>query len=276
MKNAIMWTSEPPSPVSLLIISNMGVPTQLVNTIQQFLGLPNTAISKLNGSDLINEKRAYEYVLELEKADSVVVYWYGDPAKVTLSLGTTTYTGVNVTVAGAHGAFIGYVSTAGTWVLSIKLKDDDPLLTPIAFEVYSSYDTTKPSINTPHQEPETVVPNQNVTISVNVTDTESGIAEVILSYSTDNGATWNNETMTPEIEPTFVGQILGFSEGTQVWYKVIAYDNAGNSETNDNIGQYYVYTVIPEFPALLSFLTTVYTLTTIIMFLKLKKKKAIH
>jgi len=268
MKNAIKWTSEPPTPVSLTVVSNMGVPTQLINTIRQRLGLPDTAISKWNSSDVINKKRAYEYALELEKADSVVVYWYGDPAKVTLNLGTTTYTGVNVTVAGAHGAFIGYVPTAGTWILSIKLKDDDPLLTPVAFEVYPSYDTTNPSISTPHQEPETVVPNQNVTISVNVTDIESGIAEVILSYSTDNGATWNNETMTPQIGNTFMGQIPGFSEGTQVWYKVIAYDNAGNSETNDNIGQYYVYTVIPEFPTWLLLLFAFIVLTAAIILVK--------
>jgi hypothetical protein len=119
------------------------------------------------------------------------------------------------------------------------------------------------------------MPNQNVTISVNVTDTESGIAEVILSYSTDNGATWNNETMTPEIGDTYVGQIPGFSEGTHVWYKVIAYDNAGNLETNDNLGQYYVYTVIPEFPTSISFLITTFTLITVVTFVKLKKKNAI-
>jgi len=273
MKNAIKWASEPPSPVSLKVVSNMGVPTQLTTIIRQRLGLPDTAISKWNGSDVINEKRMYQYTLELEKADSVVVYWYGDPAKITLSLGTTTYTGVNITVAGVHGAFIGYVSMEGTWTLSIKLKDDDPLLTPIAFEVYSSYDITKPSIDTPHQEPEIVMPYQNVTISANVTDTESGMAEVILSYSTDNGTTWSNITMTHEIGDAYVRQIPGFSEGTHVWYKVIAYDNAGNVETNDNLGQYYVYTAIPEFPTLISFLITAFTMITVVMFLKFKSEK---
>lgn len=273
MKNAIKWASEPPSPVSLIVVSNMGVPTQLTTITRQRLGLPDTAISKWNGSDVINEKRMYQYTLELEKADSVVVYWYGDPAKITLSLGTTTYTGVNITVASVHGAFIGYVSMEGTWTLSIKLKDDDPLLTPIAFEVYSSYDITKPSIDTPHQEPEIVMPYQNVTISANVTDTESGIAGVILSYSTDNGTTWNNITMTHEIGDAYVHQIPGFSEGTHVWYKVIAYDNAGNVETNDNLGQYYVYTAIPEFPTLISFLITAFTMITVVMFLKFKSEK---
>lgn len=273
MKNAIKWTSEPPSPVSMTIVSNMGVPTQLINTVRQRLGLPSTAIGKWNGSDVINEKRVYEYTLELDKADSVIVYWYGDPAKVTLSLGTTTYTATNITVANAHGASIGYVSMEGTWTLKIKLKDDDPLLTPIAFEVYSSYDTTKPSIGTPLREPETVILHQNVTISVNVTDAESGIAEVILSYSTDNGTTWNNATMSPEIGDTYMGQILGFSEGIHVWYRIIAYDNAGNVETNDNLGQYYVYTVIPEFSTLIPMLIIMIFMTTTLLFLKVKRRK---
>ncbi|MBS7633126.1 hypothetical protein KEJ15_05860 [Candidatus Bathyarchaeota archaeon] len=157
MKNTIKWASQPPTPVSMTVVSNMGIPTQLLSTIQQQLGLPDIAIGKWNGSDVINEKKMYQFTLELEKADSVV-YWYGDPAKVTLSSGTTTYTATNVTVADVRGAFIGYVSMKGTWTLSIKLKADDPLLTPVAFEAYPSYDTTKPFIDIPLQEPEMVMP----------------------------------------------------------------------------------------------------------------------
>jgi len=270
MKNAMKWASQPPTPISMTVVSNMGIPTQLVSIIRQRLGLPDIAIGNWNGSDVINEKKMYQFTLELDKADSVVVYWYGDPANVTLSLGTTMYTGTNITVADVRGAFIGYVSMKGTWTLSIKLKDDDPLLTPVAFEAYPSYDTTKPFIDIPLQEPATVMPYQNVTISVNVTDTESGIAEVILSYSADNGTTWNNVTMTPETGDVYMGQISGFSEGTHVWYKIIAYDNAGNAETNNNLGQYYIYTVIPEFPTLISLLMIALIVTSVITFLKVK------
>jgi hypothetical protein len=45
----------------------------------------------------------------------------------------------------------------------------------------------------------------------------------------------------------YYAMILGQSEGTFVKYKVIAYDNAGNMAVEDNAGQYFTYTVIPEF-----------------------------
>ncbi len=38
---------------------------------------------------------------------------------------------------------------------------------------------------------------------------------------------------------------------TWVNYKIIAYDNAENSAVEDNAGEYYVYHVIPEFPAVM-------------------------
>jgi len=270
MKNAIKWASQPPSPISMTVISNMGIPTQLVTTIRQQLRLPDTATSKWNGSDLINEKRTYSYALNLSKADSVIVYWYGDPANITLSLGTTIHTATNITVAGARAAFIGYVSTEGTWTLNIKLKDDDPLLTPIVFEIYSSYDVTKPSIDIPSQQPEIVMPYQNVTISANVTDTESGVAEVILSYSIDNGTSWSNVTMRKDVGYTYIGQIPGFSADTNIWYKIVAYDHSGNVAVDDNTGQYHVYTVIPEF---LNWLPLILTLLIASLCMVISKRK---
>lgn len=274
MKNAISWASKPPTPKPMTVISNLGVPFELVNTIRKQLGQPDVAVTKWNGSDVINEKRTYLYALDLNKADSVVAYWYGDPANVTLTLGDTTYMAANVTVAGAHGAFIGYVSTEGTWTLSIKLKNDDPLLTPVAIEIYPSYDSTSPFINTPSQDPpEDLQPDQVVTVSVNVTDAESGVREVILSYSTDGGATWTNVTMSGANGDTYVGQIPGFPAGTNVQYKVVAYDNAGNFAVNDKAGQYWVYTVIPEFPTCLSLLLVLLVLTLVIV---LVKKKITH
>ena len=272
MKNAIRWASKPPTPKPMTVISNLGVPFELVNTIQTQLRLPDVAVAKWNGSDVINEKRTYLYALNLNKADSVVVYWYGDPANVTLTLGGTTYIATNVTVAGARGAFIGYVSTDGTWTLSIKLKNDDPLLTAVAIEIYPSYDSTSPFIGTPSQDPpEDVQPNQEVTVSVNVTDAESGVREVVLSYSTDEGASWTNVTISRANGDTYVGQIPGFSAGTNVQYKIIAYDNAGNFAVNDKAGQYYVYTVIPEFPTWLSLLLVLLVLTLVIVLVNRRK-----
>jgi len=43
--------------------------------------------------------------------------------------------------------------------------------------------------------------------------------------------------------------IPGQPADTLVRYEITAYDNAGNHRVEDNSGQYYVYTVIPEFPS---------------------------
>jgi len=49
-------------------------------------------------------------------------------------------------------------------------------------------DITPPLIATPFQEPDKVTPDQAVKVSVNVTDTESGVKSVILSYTANGGA----------------------------------------------------------------------------------------
>jgi hypothetical protein len=104
-------------------------------------------------------------------------------------------------------------------------------------------ESTPPAIGTPVHTPETPGPGENITVSVDVTDEESGVDTVTLSYSTDGGETWNNVTMSKTTGDTYEGQILGLPAGTQVEYKIIAYDNAGNSAIDDNNGQYYVYVV---------------------------------
>ena len=135
-------------------------------------------------------------------------------------------------------------------------------------------DITPPLIGTPSRNPqeENVQSNQPVTVSVNVTDTQTGVREVILSYSRDQSATWTNITMSWVNGDTYVGQIPGFPEGTQVQYIIIAYDNAGNFAINDNAGQYYVYAVIPEFP-LITLLATLMMFTIVAAALAQKKTR---
>ena len=116
-------------------------------------------------------------------------------------------------------------------------------------------DTTPPLIQTPFQQPEPakVTPDKTVTVYVNVTDMESGVKNVILSYTTNGGATWNNLTMLYNATTAlYQATIPAFPSGTNVCYKVIAYDNADNVAINDNAGQYYCYTVNPPAPPPLS------------------------
>jgi len=110
-------------------------------------------------------------------------------------------------------------------------------------------DSTPPVIGTPFHSPETPDDDEAVTVSVNVTDAFVVRPDgVILSYSTDGGEAWNNVTMSKTTGDTYEGEIPGLPSGTNVQYKIIAYDSAGNSAVDDNNGQYYVYEVIQEVP----------------------------
>lgn len=110
-------------------------------------------------------------------------------------------------------------------------------------------DDTDPVIDPPIQTPELPDDGEAVTISVNVTDADTGIPPygVILSYRTNAGI-WTNVTMTKMIGNLFEGEIPGFSGGTYVEYRIIARDYADNEALEDKSGAYYVYTVVSEFP----------------------------
>jgi len=112
-----------------------------------------------------------------------------------------------------------------------------------------TWDVEPPSISDISQDPEIPDDLETVTVTVIVTDTESGVHNVTLSYSTDGGETWTNATMQKTTGDTYKGEIPGQPAGTHVQYKIIAYDNVGNPAVEDNAGSYYVYTVIPEFPS---------------------------
>ena len=111
-------------------------------------------------------------------------------------------------------------------------------------------DVNPPHIGVPAQEPpsDMVMPYENVTVSVNITDTESGVKNATLHYNINNTATWIDVVMSyNSTSRLYYAMILGQSEETYVKYKIVAYDNAGNMAVEDNAGQYYTYTVIPEF-----------------------------
>jgi len=118
-------------------------------------------------------------------------------------------------------------------------------------------DVTPPVIGVPIQDPSPnmVMPYQNVTVSVNITDTKSGVKNATLYYNINNSATWIVVAMSyNSTSRLYYAMILGQSGETFVKYKIVAYDNAENMAVEDNAGQYYTYTVIPEFPSSLTLL----------------------
>jgi len=215
VKNAIKWASEPPTTKPLTTISNMGIPSELVNAVRSQLGLPQTTTSEWNRSDVINEKRAYEYSLTLSKADSVAIYWYGDPAKITLTLGGITYTATNITTPEARGALIWQVPTGGTWTLSIKLKGDDPLLTPLAIETYGGDLISPTSLN----DYDGLWHITDFTIILTATDDTSGVAATY--YRINNGQA---KTVSADGQPFITAEN---ANNTLEYWSV---DNADNEE----------------------------------------------
>lgn len=132
-------------------------------------------------------------------------------------------------------------------------------------------DNIPPAVSAPVQSPpENVLAYQNVTVTVNVTDFGSGVSNVALSYTIDNGTSWKILNMTETFQNVYQTTIPGYEDHTFVMYKIIASDNSGNQALNNNNGYYYVYNVIPEFqnPALT--LLTLMTLTSAIVAYKRK------
>ena len=141
--------------------------------------------------------------------------------------------------------------------------------------VYLLSEAPPPTIDIPSQEPSknNVIANQAVKVSVNVTDTESGVKNVTLSYSIDSGTKWQDLTMnynsqTSLYEATIPGQPIE----TLVNFRIIAYNNDGKSAIKEGNEPYYIYEVIPEFPSwiiLPSFLVA--TIAAVLFRTKIKK-----
>jgi len=134
-------------------------------------------------------------------------------------------------------------------------------------------DKSNPIIGNTVTPPENEVKaDQDVTVSVDVSDSISGVESVMLSYSVDDGSTWENLPMnlnsTTEL---WQATIPSQSIWTSVNYKILSYDNAGNSASSNATDFYYDYEVIPEFSSeIFLLLFTVVTLCAIVVGKKLR------
>jgi hypothetical protein len=110
-------------------------------------------------------------------------------------------------------------------------------------------DTTEPSIATPSRVPDSAVqPDQSVVISVNVTDSGSGVKSVWLTYFVNSSASGFEFSMLfNQMSGLYESTIGGQGRSSLVKYEIAAFDNAGNSRTEDNAGEYYTYLVNPLF-----------------------------
>jgi hypothetical protein len=163
----------------------------------------------------------------------------------------------NATTTSLAGAFdINGTSPADTFFLDANLNTITTTMYGAAYSSVYVPDTIKPTIANPTQVPVngSIPAGHSVTVSTNVTDNVggSGVASVTLSYSADN-ATFTNTTMTLNATTgLYDGTIPGTINtiGTTVYYRIIAYDVAGNYAVNFNTGNWSYY--VPEFTSVLT------------------------
>jgi PKD repeat protein len=135
-------------------------------------------------------------------------------------------------------------------------------------------DITPPVIESVSQSPSgDVGVGQVVWVSANITDIGTGVKNASLIYSHDNGSSWERplRMVYNSTNGLYDMIIVGHIYGTRIIYKITAYDNAGNFVTENNSGQYYVYTVIPELP---SFLVLALFITAAMSTIIIRKKRA--
>lgn len=145
--------------------------------------------------------------------------------------------------------------------------EDNAGLVSVTYSNNTILDTDDPIIGAPFRIPNSdVLPGQPVEVSASVTDFGSGVKSVKLTYTTNrtfSGEWFDVSMLFNSAAGLYEGEIHGQEAPSLVKYRITAYDNAGNYKTEDNSAQYYVYTVIPEFP-LSPFILALFIIATLL------------
>jgi hypothetical protein len=132
-------------------------------------------------------------------------------------------------------------------------------------------DTTPPSITSVSQTPteENVLPENEVNITV--TDTVSGVKQVMVNYTVDHGI-WVPVDMTQLGKNVWTATIPAFLDRTNVTYRIIATDSVDNTITTEKRGYEYQSTV-PEFPS--QILLPVFIIVIVLAVIVYNRKRSI-
>ena len=146
----------------------------------------------------------------------------------------------NVAVSG-ETTLSGLIDGEHTLVIHAEDEAGNPGSSP---EVVFNVDTTPPTINGVTRTPDgEVAEGDVVTMNVDVSDGNTGVDEVILSYT--DGVAWHNTTMVhSEALGAYTGEIGEQDAGATVSYRILTRDEAGNWAVDDNSGALYSYEVI--------------------------------
>jgi hypothetical protein len=103
-----------------------------------------------------------------------------------------------------------------------------------------------PSIGAPSTVPEVPRANEEFTVNVSVSSTDT-ITEVKLQYSVDSGASWTNVTMTETaVAGIYAGTIPGLPNNQEVLWRIVASDTSGSESVSPTLS--YVVGQIPVEP----------------------------
>ena len=119
-----------------------------------------------------------------------------------------------------------------------------------------------PVIGTPVIRPTSPTSSDTVSVAVNVTSSRSTIKNVTITYTTDNWKSTNTTVVAAynATTTTATGRIPALGPGAHVEYYIVAFDNAGNSNVNNNSGSYFTYNVSAP-----TSLTSISTLTYVLV-----------
>jgi hypothetical protein len=126
--------------------------------------------------------------------------------------------------------------------------------------------------------------DQDVFVSADITDAESGVRSATLQYTTDNSTDWEGASaqivsMSLNLTPwpqnsralSFTATIPGQSPGTYVRFRIIAYDFAGNNNTLDGAIEATAYVVVLEFSS--SLILPMFVTATLLVAVAYAKKQ---
>ncbi|MCK4482252.1 hypothetical protein KAU55_03430 [Candidatus Bathyarchaeota archaeon] len=202
---------------------------------------------------------------------TVTVYYrnYSDPWAILATVSTNSSSGYyyvwQTTEPGIFGLYANWTGDLVTEGASSEIK-----------VVTVEDDNTPPEIHDVYQQPteDNVYPDDKVEVYANVTDDLSGVKQVILNYTTNNG-TWFDQEMTNLSGNLYNATIPPYPYCTTVTYVVIAEDNFNNTITTEELEYDTQYHVIPEFPSTTVLLTIVLTTLAAVIIRKKRLSKKI-
>jgi hypothetical protein len=139
---------------------------------------------------------------------------------------------------------------------------------------YNVTDLTPPEITGISWSPEQPSSNDTVEVSVNVSKppTASRVDTVLFSYLDSNSQWWNTTMRQDQQSQLWIAIVPRQSHNSTVEFYITAIDKAGNVAINNNSGEYYVYTTLPEFASTALLLLAI-ALTALSMVLAKKKMR---